>query len=130
MGATESAITESQHLFVGEDRSLVFDVTSDGTTPQTMTGWSLTWELLTRRGGTILITKSTGGSGITIGNGSGTNDRATVVVSDTDTEGIATTLGVDIDQVAGTYFHVLRRTDSGSESVLAFGDVVLQQASI
>lgn len=121
MGAVESPVTEAQHWFIGEDRSLRYDVTSDGTTPQTMTGWALTWELLDRRGGTVLITKTTV-SGITIGTGSGTDDRATVAVSDTDTE--ALTGG------AGTYHTVLRRTDAGSEVVLAFGDAVLQKASI
>lgn len=128
MGAVEAKIQESEHWFIGEDRSIVIDVTSDGTTPQTMTGWALTWELLTQRGGTVLITKATGGSGITIGNGSGTNDRATVVVTDVDTEGDGTANDPPLDP--GTYFHVLRRTDSGSESVLAFGDAVLQEASL
>lgn len=122
MGAAEAHVAESEHFFIGEDRSLVIDVTSDGTTPQTMTGWALTWELMDRKGGTALITKATGGSGITIGNGSGTNDRATVVITDADTEAIT--------QGAGTYYHVLRRTDSGSETVLAFGDFYLQRASI
>lgn len=122
MGAVESAIAESQHWFIGEDRTFVYAVTDSAGAAQNMTGWSLTWELLDRRGGTVVLTKSTSGSGITLGNGAGTNDYATVTIADTDTE--ALTGG------PGTYHTVLRRTDAGSEVVLAFGDAVLQEASI
>lgn len=116
MGAKEAPIRESEHLFIGEDRTIRIDVVqSDDTTPQAMTGWSLTWELLNRRGGTVLITKTP-----SIGNGSATDDRATITITDTDTEAID----------PGTYFHVLRRTDAGGEAVLAFGDAVIQEASI
>lgn len=129
MGAVEARIAESEHWFIGEDRTLVFDVTSDGTTPQTMTGWALTWEMLERRGGnSVLISKTTGAAQITISNGAGTNDRATVAITDVDTEGDGTDNDPPLDP--GTYFYVLRRTDAGSESVLAFGDAVLQEASL
>ena len=123
MGAKEARIAESEHWMIGEDRTIRIDVVqSDDVTPQTMTGWALTWELLDRRGGTVLLTKTTA-SGIAIGNGAGTNDRATITVADTDIEGIT---GI----APGTFYHVLRRTDAGNEAVLAFGDAVLQRASI
>ena len=127
MGAVESPIAESVHWFVGEDRTLLYDVTSDGTAAQTMTGWALTWELLDKRasaGGTVLLTKTTGAGTITIGNGAGTDDRATVTIADVDTESGTLPNG------PGTYFTVLRRTDAGSEVTLAFGDAVIQRASI
>lgn len=73
-----------------EDRPIQIDVNqSDGTTPQTMTGWALTWELLDRENGTVLVTKTTGAGDITIGNGDGTNDRASFTLTDADIEGLS-----------------------------------------
>lgn len=119
MGAIESPIRESEHWYIGEDRTLRYPVTeSDGSTAQTMTGWSLTWELLDRRGGTAVISKATG-SGIVIGDHNGTDDRAVVTILAADSE----------DLEPGTYWYVLRRTNSGNAAVLAFGDAVLQRAS-
>jgi hypothetical protein len=126
MAGVESAIAESAHFFIGEDRPLLYYVTSDGSTAQTMTGWALTWELLDRRGGTVLLTKTVG-SGIALSNGNGTNDLATVTIEDTDLEA---NVGVSAQIGHGVFFSVLRRTDAGTERVLAFGDVHIQEASI
>ena len=125
MGAKEARIAESHHWMIGEDRTIRIDVLqSDDVTPQAMTGWALTWELLDKRGGTVLLSKTTAAGGITIGNGDATDDRATIPVADTDLEAVASLA------VPGTFFHVLRRTDAGSEAVLAFGDAVIQEASV
>lgn len=120
MGAIESAIAESEHWFAGEAATFRYDVTeADGVTAQVMTGWALTWELKTSRTGTVLLTKTVG-DGVTIGNGSGTDDRASVAVDAEDTEAIA----------AGIYHQQLRRTDAGSEKVLSFGDAHLLSAGL
>ena len=120
MGAAESAIAKSEHWFKGEDRTINIDVDqADGTTPQDMSGWALTWELKDSATGLARITKTTA-AGITITNGDGTNDRAQVTIADVDTEPL----------VPGTYYHQLRRTDAGSEVVLSFGDAVLLDSGI
>ena len=120
MGAIQADITLEERLFIGEDRTINIDVNeADGHTPQTMTGFALTWELKDSITGTVRVTKTVG-SGITIGNGDGTDDRAAIALADTDTEGLT----------AGTLFHHLRRTDAGSELVLAFGNVILTNSGI
>ncbi len=84
-----------------------------------MTGWALTWELQDSPADSPHFSKTVG-SGISIGNGSGTDDRATITVADTDTESLE----------PGLYYHQLRRTDAGSERVLSFGTVVLLESGL
>ena len=45
--------------------------------------------------------------------------RVIVAIADTDTAALA----------AGIYKHALKRTDEGSETILSFGDLVLQKAA-
>lgn len=123
MGAREANITLADNLTIGEDRPLAYDVKqSDDTTAQTMTGWALTWELLDRRGGNVVLTKTTAGGSIVIGNGVGTNDRATVSIAAADT--LALSFG------AREYWCTLRRTDAGSAVELAFGTLPLLKGSL
>lgn len=113
--AVVSNIEKDQYWFHGEAKDLLYDVTqSDGTTPQTMTGWTLKWSLTTPKGKEVMSLTTTGGD-ITIGNGAGTDDRATVSVTVSDYNGVT---GV-------TFSSRLERTDGGNESVLAFGSVYL-----
>lgn len=98
------------HWHVGEARTLRYDVVDSAGSPQNMTGFALLWELADQDG-VVQVSKTSGGGGITIGNGDGTNDRATVTVAQADTEALT----------PGTYTHRLRRTDAGSELVLAYG---------
>ena len=119
--AAEFNIAASDNWFIGEDKTINVDVDqSDGSTPQTMTGWALTWELKDSATGVVRVTKTTSGGGVTISNGGGTDDRASVAVLDTDTEALA----------PGTFFHQLRRTDAGNEVVLAFGNAVLKDSGV
>ena len=112
----EQPITSTDNFFLGEDKTITFDVTTAaGVSPQTMPGWALTWELKASAGGTVHITKTA-----SLSSKFGTNDRATGTITDGNTEAIA----------AGAYFHVLRRTDAGSEQILAFGDVTLRESGL
>ena len=123
--AIQAPITAADQLWIGEDKTLRIDVKqTDGTTAQTMTGWALTWELLDRSGGEVLLTKTTGAGEIAIGNGDGTDDRASVTIDDVDTE------EASLPDGPGNYYHALRRTDAGSEALLSYGGVLLQRASI
>jgi hypothetical protein len=107
-------------LFLNADSTVQVNVKqSDGTTAQTMTGWALAF-VLRRTDGVLVLNKATGGSGITIGDGSGTDDRATVAIADTDTAGW--TAGRD-------YEWSLWRGDAGSDIPLAYGPAVLKKAA-
>jgi len=113
-------ITKEDEFFIGEDRSIAINVKqSDESTAQTMTGWALAWELKPSPGEAAGISKTTV-SGIAIGNGSGTDDRATITIADDDTEALE----------PGVYYHQLRRTDAGSEQLLSFGDVTLRESGL
>lgn len=113
-------ISADADFFIGTDQPIEIDVTqSDESTPQTMTGWALTWELKDSPSSSAHISKTVG-VGISIGNGSGTDDRVTITVTDTDTEPLE----------AGLYYHQLRRTDAGSERILSFGTVALMESGL
>ena len=119
--ALNQPITTSDNFFAGEDKTITFDVTqADGTTPQVMTGWALTWELKASVTGAIAISKTTAAGTVALSSKFGTNDRATVTIADGDTESAG----------AGAYYHHLRRTDAGSEQILAYGDVTLRASGL
>lgn len=112
--------TSSAILWADTDQVVQIDVTTTdgGATPQTMTGWTL--EFVVRRASDeALVVSKTTASGISIGNGSGTNDRATVTIADTD---IATLPGRN-------YHGGLWRTDSGSANPLWEGPVQIKRAA-
>lgn len=101
--------------FVGQDTSLQFDVVNAAGTAQTMTGWALEFILRDQEDDAEVLKKTVAGGGITIGNGSGTNDRATVVILRADTLAL----------VPGAYDYALWRTDASNSVVLALGTAVL-----
>ena len=123
--AKEFNIVASDGWFVGEDKTLeVYCKQPDGITEQDMTGWALTYELMLERGSSSAEFSKTVGSGIAIGNGLATGDLATVTIADTDTEALGTTGWV---KGTKTFYHRLRRTDSGSETMLMYGTVELNE---
>lgn len=76
-------------LWMAADQTPYWDVktTEGGATPQAMTGWSVAFVVRRRSDNALVVSKATGGSGITIGDGVGTNDRATVTIGETDITG-------------------------------------------
>jgi len=123
--ASEFNIAAADGWFVGEDKTLqVYVKQSDRVSAQAMTGWALTYELMTERGASSAEFSKTVGSGIVISNGVGTDDLATITVADTDTEALATTGWVNGKK---TFYHRLRRTDEGSETMLMSGTVELNE---
>ena len=118
MGAKESPITKYEGWFIGENRSLQWDVTqSDDETPQAMTGWALLFQLKVSKNVTATImSKTTGAGEISIGNGVGTNDRATLTINNAD---------YPAGMKPGHYHYQLKRTGDGLETVLAYGDAVI-----
>jgi hypothetical protein len=108
-------------VFVGAQIVLQFRVEDSADPPaaQVMTGWALEFKVSVDPETTTaaLISKTTG-SGITIGNGTGTNDQASVSLQPADTWS-SSTFVVD----PGDYWYSLRRTDSGFETPLIWGKI-------
>lgn len=101
----------------GAKRVHRIDVEDSAGAPQTMTGWSLSYVWRVQVTGELAFSKATGGSGITIGNGSGTDDRATVTIDRADTVNLEGTV----------YDWALWRTDGTDDDLLAGGTLVLAQ---
>ena len=111
--------------FVGEDKTLkVSAKQADRVTAQAMTGWALTYDFMLSKGSAAAEFSKTVSSGIVLSNDKGTNDLATITIEDTDTEALATTGWVSGRK---TFYHRLRRTDSGSEITLMDGIVELNE---
>lgn len=119
------AVKTDVTLWIGTDMSLVFTIKNAAETAiLDSSGWALSWMLkkkLTDTDANAKITK-TSGSGITVSgtfnSDPDTNTQvATVAVADTDSDSL----------VAGAYEHELKRTDAGSETVLAYGTATLKR---
>lgn len=110
--ATNGPITLYQYA----DVTLRLNVatTDGGSTPQTMTGWALGFYVRRVTDKKVVLSYTTG-AGITIGNGAGTDDRASVAVQDTD---VTAAPGRD-------YEYALWRTDDGSDVPLRFGQCTI-----
>jgi hypothetical protein len=115
--ATQSTLT----LYANADHTLRIDVKTEdgGATAQTMTGWALAFVVRRTDRDEPVVCSYTTAAGITIGNGDGTDDRATVAVADT-----------DITHPAGNQYRwALWRTDAGSDIPLAEGPCVIRKAA-
>lgn len=115
--SVKAAITAAENWFTGEDRALRFTVKDDAGVAVDITGWALSWRFKRRvddPDGAALITKTTG-SGIALTTPA--SGICTVTIDDTDTDRLGRVDGV----------HELKRTDAGSEVVLAYGPALLQQ---
>ena len=104
-------------VFLGGKVTLDFLITqSDDITPQNMTGWTLTFIM---RSGTnssrFSLTKSSPSSGITIVNGSATNDKARVSIDAADT----------VSWPSGRASYALWRSDGTEDTPLAYGTINL-----
>ena len=113
-------IDADDDFFTGEDKTITATIyQADGTTPQNISGWSLSY--LWKRAKTdtdaeaVLVKTTSGGIALT----TPVSGECTITIADTDTDGL----------VARQYWHELKRTDAGSETVLTTGTVELQQAA-
>lgn len=113
-------------LFLGTDYEYPFTILNAAEdTAINISGWTLSWMVKRKKSdadANKLLEKTTG-SGITI---SGTfnadpdvnTQKATVSVADTDTDTLP----------AGLVYYELKRTDAGSETVLAYGPLDLKRS--
>lgn len=116
--AERSDITTDHNWFTNTDHVFEFTIyQADGVTAENIAGWTLTWMLKRAEGdadSAALLTKS--GASVVLTDAP--NGRVDVVVADADT------LSVPGD----TYFHELKRTNDGEESVVSYGSAVLKQS--
>jgi hypothetical protein len=126
--AVESNVTAASHVFLGEDKVLEFTITDEDDVPVDVSGWAMIWDLrkADKTTGDALIEKTTG-AGITVTGVYNVaplvnTQRVLVTLADTDSDS-STTIQ------AKTYRHALKRSDDGSETVLAFGDFTFLQAT-
>ena len=89
--------------------------------PTAITGWAVTWKMVDALGGTAKITKTVG-AGVTLTDtGRGI---ITVALAKADTSTLPVTSGLAKSK---GYVWELTRTDSGYQTVLARGELILEQ---
>ena len=116
MGA-QATIGGSGTLFVGEDKTLKLELLDSSDVPVDMTGWAVSLIVHTKAG-EVVVTETATISGVYSATRSVNTQRAVVTLTDTEM-GIA----------AGTHRHSWKRTDDGSESILAYGDFIVEQTT-
>lgn len=134
--AFEATIGGSGSLMLGEDKTLSIEVINadlstfdpdDETTwiPKDISGFTLTFIVRDQSSyaGTLLITKSASITGSYNATRSVNTQRAEVSIADTDFVSESGLIP------AGTSYYSLKRTDAGSETVLVFGEFVVQETT-
>ena len=118
--ARQEHITAEEQIFTGTDHVIQFTVLNTSDAAVDITGWALKWTLFLKGSRVtmpIKLTKTTGGSGVALTTPA--SGICQVTIADTDTDSTwATSNNIN-------YSYELRRTDAGSETVLAYGDFVL-----
>ena len=103
------AVKTDISFFRGEDVTIQVTVTGEN-----ITSWSLAFALARGHGSDSVITKVTGGTGITITDGA--NGIFEITLDDGDTDALET----------GGYVWDVKRTDGGQEAVVAYGALNLK----
>jgi hypothetical protein len=104
-----------QNIRIIQSQDLILQFTMAA--PTDITGWSISFQVLTALGGTVSISKSVG-SGITIADAARGIVQVTLAKADTNGLGIQ------------DYVWMLKRTDAGFNTVLARGELTLEQTEI
>lgn len=108
--STEANITSG--FFRGEDKALVFTIKDAGGAVINITGWTIGFRMSQSQWGAASIIKAatltTPASGI-----------CTVTLSSGDTSSLTQ------DGQPTTYYYTLRRTDTGSRTELAYGQIII-----
>lgn len=124
---------ETDRIFIDTDLTKSFhvkdiDADATGATAKDITGWAITFDVRKQdKSTTVLLTKSVG-SGITISGvfnstASSNLQRAVLVLADTDLT------MAQFSSDGGTFRYSLKRTDAGAETILAYGDFVVERAT-
>lgn len=114
--AKKQHFTRDDMWFAGEDKQLRFTILDENAVAVDITGWAVRFAFGEMPGDDAIFEKTVG-SGITLT--TPLSGLLTVQVQDADTDALA----------AGSYVYSLKRMDNNTETILAFGDVLLQRAA-
>jgi len=108
-------------LFVGEDKTLKLEVLDADDVPVDITGWAITLDVRTRDNAAdpALLSKSASITGTYSSTRASNTQRAVATLADDDT----------VLLTAKTYRHSWKRTTAGNETILAYGDFVVERAT-
>lgn len=109
-----TAMGQNLTLFQGETQTVRIPVTNASGAPITLTGASVVWRVTTASGATVL-SKTSGGGGITLITTTITSDTIAIAIDPADTLGLA----------AATYLHECRITIDGEQAVVTAGALTL-----
>lgn len=120
--ASEITIGGEGTLFIGEDKTLSLPVVqADGVTPQDITGWTIRFVVRREdKSAASLIDVAA----VIVGAFAPVNNPQRAVVTLTDDQ-----LSVTIFTKAATYRHSWKRVEDGVETILAYGDFILERAT-
>ena len=104
-------------LFVGEDKSLQMEVLGATGLPVDLAGWTIRLFVLSAST-TILLDKTASITGVYSATRADNTQRAVVTLTDT-----------DLSIPDGTYQHSWKRTDDGSETILAYGPCIVERTT-
>lgn len=104
-------------LFVGEDKTLKWELIDTTGVPVDMSGWAIRLLVLSSSG-TVMINKTASITGSYSSTRSANTQRAVVTLTDT-----------DMEIPDGTHQHSLKRTDDGSETILTYGPCIVERAT-
>lgn len=105
-------------MWSGDDKTLIIPVTNAAAAAVSLTGAAVVWKLMDNGpGGTVRITKQSGGSGITLTTTTATNDTINITLDPADTASLA-----------GQYYHECQVTDSVADVSTVFTGVAIINA--
>ena len=130
--ATDVAIggSGSGEIFIGEDKTLSFEILDSDDDPVNMAGWDVLFDVRAKDNseGTALITKTATILGTFNADRTLNAQRAEIELTDDDL--LATVFkGSNLPSGAKTYRYSLKRMTSGQETVLARGDFSPEKAT-
>lgn len=119
--AREVAIGGSGSLFVGEDKILRIEILDVANLPVDLTGMDIVFDVRKKDNAPdpAIFSLSTVITGVYASTRSANTQRAVAVLTDTQMNTIS----------AKTYRHSWKRMDDGSETVLAYGDFIVEKAT-
>lgn len=113
---------QSFSMVAGDSKVIVAPITDAAGAAQSLTGATIVWKLRTANvEGAILLTKQTGGAGITLTTTTATNDTVNVALDDSDTVTFGGT----------SHYQECEATDaSGNVSTLWIGKIIFKKTGV
>jgi hypothetical protein len=123
-------VTEDDHVFIGEDKQLIFTIWTNQalTIPFDVTGMTFLWVLrkTDKADDPALLSKTPTLTGTFNADSTQNTQRVVVTLEDSDSYDAA---AIPPLFTRGTYRHSLKRIDAGSEGIATYGDFFWSQAT-